>query len=361
MSVVTTHIVTEKEASRLARFIRNIDHETGFSAPDATTSEQIRANIGNGDAYVVATSTADVNAEPLGMLHLDTEQHLRLVYVAPGFQAQGIGRQLWEHAHRSRWQLSSKTAFTVNAPAATLPFFQKLGFIFNESINAQADSKYHAMINHRYPRGMIDAVYRTIYERRDMRHFLPDPVDTHTLARLLDAAHHAPSVGYMQPWRFIRITDTELRQQLYEMVEAERLKTADALGKRREEFMRLKVEGVKECGELLVVTLMPERDQYIFGRRTMPEMDLASASCAIQNLWLAARAEGLGMGWVSLFEPDTLKQQLNLPDNAIPIALLCLGHVVEFYDKPMLEQEGWDQRANINDLVMENGWHDPVS
>lgn len=191
-----------------------------------------------------------------------------------------------------------------------------------------------------------------------MRHFIPEPVDPDLLQRLLHAAHMAPSVGFMQPWRFIRITDRALRKQIHELVEAERLNTARAMGEREDEFMKLKVEGVMECGELIVTALMDQREQHIFGRRTLPEMDLASLSCAIQNMWLAARAEGLGMGWVSLFDPNALSQLLNIPEGGKPVAILCLGHVEEFYDKPMLEQERWAKRQVLESLVFENSWSD---
>jgi 5,6-dimethylbenzimidazole synthase len=200
------------------------------------------------------------------------------------------------------------------------------------------------------------AIYRVIAERRDMRHFLPDPVPPETLTRILQAAHLAPSVGFMQPWRFIRITDTHLRSEMYQLVETERIATAQALAEREEEFMRLKVEGVRECGELLVVALMDKREKHLFGRRTLPEMDLASAACAIQNLWLAARAEGLGVGWVSLFEPEKLAELLQMPDEAKPIAILCMGYVENFYPQPMLETEGWALRQQLADLVFENAW-----
>jgi 5,6-dimethylbenzimidazole synthase len=201
-----------------------------------------------------------------------------------------------------------------------------------------------------------DAIYRVIAERRDMRHFRSEPVPAEILARLLQAAHFAPSVGFMQPWRFIRITDNHLRQQIHNLVEAERIATAQALAEREDEFMRLKVEGIRECGELLVVSLMNDRDKHLFGRRTLPEMDLASAACAIQNLWLAARAEGLGVGWVSLFEPEQLAKLLDMPSDAKPIAILCIGYVDEFYPRPMLETEGWASRENIEYLVFENRW-----
>ncbi|MFT4070146.1 5,6-dimethylbenzimidazole synthase [Paraburkholderia sp.] len=201
-----------------------------------------------------------------------------------------------------------------------------------------------------------DAVYRAIYERRDMRHFVSDPVDPTVLRRLLDAAHHAPSVGYMQPWRIMRITDAALRTALHEIVERERLATADALGQRRDAFMKLKVEGMLECAELLVIALMDGRERHVFGRRTLPEMDLASVACAIQNMWLAARAEGLGLGWVSLFDVDAVRRLLRMPEGARPVAILCLGHVDRFYSEPMLETEHWASRLPLTDCVFENRW-----
>ncbi len=203
------------------------------------------------------------------------------------------------------------------------------------------------------------AVYRAIHERRDMRHFSGASVAPEVLRRLLQAAHHAPSVGFMQPWRFVRITDAALRAPLHALVEQERVLTAQALGQRQDEFMRLKVQGVLDAAELLVVALAEGREAHIFGRRTLPQMDLASASCAIQNLWLAARAEGLGMGWVSLFDPSALAQLLGLPAGAEPIALLCLGPVEQFYEEPMLQRERWAQRAPLDSLVFDNTWGRP--
>lgn len=210
----------------------------------------------------------------------------------------------------------------------------------------------------RYSAEDRDTVYRVMAERRDMRHFSGGQVDEGTLKKLLSAAHLAPSVGFMQPWRFIRIRKTELRENIYQLVQDERIKTAQALNEREDEFMRLKVEGVRDCAELLVVCLMDGREKHIFGRRTLPEMDLASASCAIQNLWLAARAEGLGMGWVSLFDPDSLQILLNMPKGSRVIAVLCLGPVEEFYPRPMLETEQWAERQNIDELIMQDGWLD---
>lgn len=189
-----------------------------------------------------------------------------------------------------------------------------------------------------------------------MRHFLSNTVvDEAVLQRLLQAAHAAPSVGLMQPWRFIRVRDLALRAAIAALVDSERGLTAQELGERDTEFMRLKVEGLRECAELLAVVLAPD-DDTVFGRRTMPEeMALCSAACAIQNLWLAARSENLGMGWVSLFDPVKLAQLLSCPTGAKPIALLCLGAVAEFYSRPMLEQLNWRQGKPLE--VMENGWY----
>lgn len=201
------------------------------------------------------------------------------------------------------------------------------------------------------------AVYRVISERRDMRRFVPDSVvPEEVLARLLHAAHAAPSVGLMQPWRIIRITDKALRNDIHTLVDEERARTAHALGERAEEFLALKVEGILECAELLVVALCDNRDVHIFGRRTLPQMDLASVSCAIQNLWLAARAEGLGMGWVSLFDPRRLAALLEIPSDAEPVAVLCLGPVPEFPERPALELDGWAVARPLREFVWENRW-----
>ncbi|MDQ2635403.1 MAG: 5,6-dimethylbenzimidazole synthase, partial [Actinomycetota bacterium] len=201
------------------------------------------------------------------------------------------------------------------------------------------------------------AVYRAIAERRDMRRFVPNStVAEDVLARLLHAAHAAPSVGLMQPWRFIRITDPRLRRQIHRLVDEERVRTADALGTRSDEFLALKVEGILECAELFVVALGDGRDAHVFGRRTLPQMDPASVSCAIQNLWLAARAEGLGMGWVSIFEPARLAELLDIPDGAEPVAILCLGPVPDFPDRPALELDDWAHARPVAEFVSENRW-----
>jgi 5,6-dimethylbenzimidazole synthase len=204
------------------------------------------------------------------------------------------------------------------------------------------------------------AVYRAISERRDMRRFDPDgEVSDEVLARLLQAAHAAPSVGLMQPWRFIRITDDLLRRRIHALVDEERPLTAAALGERGEEFLALKVEGILDCAELLVVGLCDDRDRHVFGRRTLPQMDLASVSCAIQNLWLAARSEGLGVGWVSLFDPQRLAELLAMPPGAEPVAILCLGPVPEFPERPALELDGWAVARPLSEFVCVNRWAPP--
>ena len=212
------------------------------------------------------------------------------------------------------------------------------------------------MNDHAYSAAERAAIYRAIGERRDMRHFSGGEVAPEVLARLLEAAHHAPSVGLMQPWRFIRITRSELRSAIHGLVEEERVRTAEALAQRADEFMRLKVEGIRDCAELLVVALGDGRETHVFGRRTLPEMDLASVSCAIQNFWLAARAEGLGVGWVSMFEPQALAELLGLPAGAKPVAVLCVGPVPEFYEAPMLQQEGWATPRPLSELLFTDTW-----
>jgi len=212
------------------------------------------------------------------------------------------------------------------------------------------------MSDHAYSAAERAAIYRAIGERRDMRHFAGGSVAPELLGRLLAAAHQAPSVGLMQPWRFIRISQRELRGRIQALVEEERVRTAEALGERSDEFMKLKVEGISDCAEVLVAALMDNRDSHIFGRRTLPEMDLASLACAIQNLWLASRAEGLGLGWVSLFEPQALAALLGMPAGAKPVAVLCLGPVTAFYAQPMLVQENWAEERPLSDMLFENQW-----
>ena len=206
---------------------------------------------------------------------------------------------------------------------------------------------------HRFDAAEREAVHRAIALRRDMRHFTPSaPLPDEQLERLLRAAHAAPSVGLMQPWRFMRLSTPAWRARLMPIVEAERQRTAAALGERASEFLRLKVEGLRDSAELLAIVLAPD-DGTVFGRRTLPrEMAWCSAACAVQNLWLAARAEHLGLGWVSMFDPDELARALALPEGAQPLGLLCLGPVPRFYDQPMLEETGWRHARPLSDMLM---------
>ena len=207
-----------------------------------------------------------------------------------------------------------------------------------------------------------DNFYRLVEARRDMRHFVSGAcIDAATLQRLLHAAYCAPAVGLMPAWRLLRIVDPALRQGIAELVEAERLATAAALGERQAEFLRLKVEGVRECAELLVIALAPD-DGTVFGRRTLPqETALCTLACAVENLWLAARVENLGMGWVSMFDPEALAGLLRMPLGARPLGVLCLGPVHAFYEAPMLELEGWRHARPLSELVFTDCWGDTVA
>ena len=193
-----------------------------------------------------------------------------------------------------------------------------------------------------------EVIHKVIHARRDMRHFLPGTmVEPETLARILQAGHAAPSVGLMQPWRFIRVLDPALRHQLGEEAERIRLQTAETLGSRKETFLKLKVEGINECAELLVLVMAPD-DGTVVGRFTLPrEMAIASCACAIQNMWLAARVENLGMGWVSFFDPATVANLLGCPAGAEPLAILCLGPVQEFPPAPLMSLAGWRQEKSL--------------
>lgn len=205
------------------------------------------------------------------------------------------------------------------------------------------------------------AVYRVIKERRDMRHFTQQPIDRKILYKLLSVAQQAPSVGYMQPWRFIRVTDRDIRSKIYQLAKTEIGVTATRLVSKKDIYAKLKLEGINDCAEVWVAALMEGREKYILGRRTMPEMDLASLSCAIQNIWLAARAEGIGMGWVSFFEPDDMAKLLTMPADSYPAAVLCIGHVDKFYSQPMLKAEGWDTQRSLNEIMYENSWGNTCS
>lgn len=198
------------------------------------------------------------------------------------------------------------------------------------------------------------AVYRALRERRDVRvGYLPKPLDDETLYRLLAAAHQAPSVGFMQPWRFIVVRNLALRTAVHGIFEhANAAAAANYSGNLREAYSRLKLEGLLEAPQHLCV-VCDERGErgHRLGRNSMPEMSIYSVVCAIQNLWLAARAEGIGVGWVSILDPPAIKELLRIPPDAQLVAYLCLGYVEGFADVPDLERHGWEKRAELAPLV----------
>ncbi|MEW5728272.1 MAG: 5,6-dimethylbenzimidazole synthase [Pseudomonadota bacterium] len=201
-------------------------------------------------------------------------------------------------------------------------------------------------------------LYRAILTRRDVRgQFLPDPVPEDALARVLVAAHHAPSVGFMQPWSFLVVRAPETRARVkaaFDKANAEAAAMFD--GERAERYRSLKLEGILDAPLNLCVTCDRDRaGPVVLGRTHLPEMDLYSTVCAVQNLWLAARAEGLGLGWVSIIDEAALRDILTLPDSVVPVAYLCLGKVSEFLPKPELETKGWRRRLPLEDLVSVDG------
>ena len=200
-------------------------------------------------------------------------------------------------------------------------------------------------------------LYRAIYERRDIRVFRDDPVPPETLARILRAAHHGPSVGFMQPWDFILVSDVETRMRVKDLFERERQAASQFFDhSRRSQYLSLKLEGIMEAPVNLCVTCDPTRGEEVLGRNSVPETDVYSTCCAVQNLWLAARAEGLGVGWVSILKLPQLRRILGIPPHVVPVAYLCLGYPVEFPARPVLQNVGWRDRLPLNDLVHYEGW-----
>jgi 5,6-dimethylbenzimidazole synthase len=202
-------------------------------------------------------------------------------------------------------------------------------------------------------------VYRAIYERRDIRsHFLPTPLADTVLGRLLDAAHHGPSVGFMQPWDFIVIRDEVVRRAIRDSFLAANRRAAERYtGERRQLYESLKLEGILQAPVNLCITCDRERLQGEgLGRQTDPATDLYSTVCAVQNLWLAARAESVGVGWVSILDFDRLRELLGIPLRAVPVAYLCVGYVSEFPPSPELESAGWERRTNLAGLIHFERW-----
>jgi 5,6-dimethylbenzimidazole synthase len=195
-------------------------------------------------------------------------------------------------------------------------------------------------------------IYEAIYSRRDIRKFRPDPVPDELLLRILDAAHHAGSVGFMQPWNFIVIRKIEIRKEVRAIFERENRRAAAAYnGQRKKLYASLKLEGILDAPLNICVTCDRKRGGNVLGRNSILETDLFSTCCAIQNLWLAARAEGVGVGWVSILDNAELSKLLKIPDHVFPVAYLCMGYPEEFSSKPMLEKVGWRKRIPLKKLV----------
>lgn len=205
------------------------------------------------------------------------------------------------------------------------------------------------------------AVYRAIHTRRDTRAYRPDPVPPELLARVLEAAHHAPSVGFMQPWNFVVVESPDLRRQAYEHVVAVSNRAGGTYeGDRASTYGALKLQGILDAPMSIVVTCDPARGGNVLGRHTMPETDLYSTCLAIQNLWLAARAEGLGVGWVSILEPPFVRALLGIPERVQIVAWLTVGWPVALASEPMLQSVGWRRRLQLSDLVFRDRWEERV-
>jgi 5,6-dimethylbenzimidazole synthase len=202
------------------------------------------------------------------------------------------------------------------------------------------------------------AVYRAIRERRDVRRFRSDPIPEEIVQRLLHAAAHAPSVGYMQPWNFLLIHERPVRQEIHQAfcvanAEAEALFPPE----RQDRYAALKLEGILDSALNLCVTC--DRGRFgpvVLGRTCQPDMDLYSTVCAVQNLWLSARAEGIGVGWVSILKPQDLQRILRLPDGVVPVAYLCIGFTDGFAEEPELKTSGWLPEIPLEELVFYETW-----
>ncbi|HXG74442.1 MAG TPA: 5,6-dimethylbenzimidazole synthase [Candidatus Nitrosotenuis sp.] len=202
-------------------------------------------------------------------------------------------------------------------------------------------------------------LYKAIYTRRDVRsHFKPNPISDDVLARILNAAHHAPSVGFSQPWNFILIRDRKTKEKVKDSFAKERERSSNQVAEpKKTKYLSLKLEGILESDVNICVTYDPSRfGPFVIGRSSIPETGIYSVCCAVQNLWLAARSEEIGVGWVSILSNETLRQVLDLPEHIVPVAYLCLGHVEEFAEKPDLETAKWLPRLELKDVVYFEKW-----
>lgn len=204
-----------------------------------------------------------------------------------------------------------------------------------------------------------DGLYRAVYTRRDTRgEFLPDPVPDEVLSRLINAAHHGPSVGYMQPWSFLVIRDAAQRRRVHEAFLKAHAEAAEMFDEdKRETYRGLKLEGIMEAPVNLCITCDRDRaGPVVIGRTHIRTMDLYSTVCAVQNLWLAARAEGLGVGWVSIFDNKVVQHALGIPEGIVPVAYLCIGKVRGYHPRPELEAAGWRPRLPVEELIHFDSW-----
>ena len=204
-----------------------------------------------------------------------------------------------------------------------------------------------------------NGLYKAIHSRRDVRsHFISKPIEDEILSRILNAAHHAPSVGFSQPWNFILIKDPKTKKRVKESFEKERERSSQLVEEpKKSKYLSFKLEGILESPVNLCVTYDPSKfGPFVIGRSSIPEAGLYSVCCAIQNLWLAARTENIGVGWVSILSNEMLKEILDLPDHVIPVAYLCLGYVNEFSSKPDLEKKGWLPRLELKDVIYFEKW-----
>ena len=211
-----------------------------------------------------------------------------------------------------------------------------------------------------------EGLYKAVFSRRDIRsHFVDKKIPDEALAKILNAAHHAPSVGYSQPWDFILIKNQDTKLKVKNSFVQEREKSISLLDndlERQDKYVKLKLEGILESDINICVTYDPERfGPFVLGRTSIPETGEYSVCCAIQNLWLAARAEGLGVGWVSILAIDDLRYILGIPKHVKPIAYLCLGYVNKFEDKPDLERVGWLKRTILSKVIHYEDWNSTES
>ena len=204
-----------------------------------------------------------------------------------------------------------------------------------------------------------DSFYKAVYSRRDVRsNFTSEPIDEQVLTRILKAAHHAPSVGFSQPWNFILIENIETRKKIKESFEKEKARSSNLVEEpRRSKYLSYKLEGILDSSINVCVTYDPTKSgSFVIGRTSIPETGMFSVCCAVQNMWLAARTEGIGVGWVSILSNETLRNVLHIPDHVVPIAYLCLGHVSKFESKPDLEKSGWLSRLKLDDVIYHEEW-----